>query len=73
MKNTYTVGLVLAFCCGFLGKTIVDETGIDIVSVAYAEVAGMDYRELRRDRDFKKAVRRVVENYCSVSGDSISC
>ena len=73
MKRIYTLGLVFAFCCGFVGKTILDKSGVDIVTVAYAEVGGMGYSELRRDRDFKRAVRRVVENYCSVDGDSISC
>ena len=72
MKRTYTLGLILAFCFGFLGKTILDESGVDIVSVAYAQVAGMDYRELRRDRDFRKAVRYIVED-CQVRDDRITC
>jgi len=37
------------------------------VEDAKADVAGMDHRDLRRDRDFKKAVKYIVEN-CSVSG-----
>ena len=37
-----------------------------------ADVGGMDYRDLRRDRDFRKAVEYIVED-CSVSGSSISC
>lgn len=39
---------------------------------AFAEVAGMDYSDLRRDRDFRRAVEDLVED-CSVSGSSISC
>lgn len=37
-----------------------------------ADVAGMDYRDLKRDRDFKKAVKSIVEN-CSVDDGYISC
>ena len=43
------------------------------VSPAEASVGGMGYHELRRDRDFKKAVRYVAEKYCSVDGSDISC
>ena len=51
-----------------------------LISNAKAEVAGMDHRDLRRDRDFKKAVIYILEN-CSVNGSvydgdidaSISC
>ncbi len=43
-----------------------------LVAEAKAEVAGMSYRDLRRDRDFKKAVKYIVEN-CTVSGSDISC
>jgi hypothetical protein len=32
-----------------------------------AEVAGMDYWDLKSDYDFKKAVKRIVNN-CSVEG-----
>ncbi|MDC0944228.1 hypothetical protein OAR82_00080 [Candidatus Pelagibacter sp.] len=45
----------------------------DIITNANAEVAGMDYWDLRSDYDFKKAVRRVVERYCTVSSYGIDC
>ncbi|PVZ66773.1 hypothetical protein DC094_16040 [Pelagibaculum spongiae] len=38
---------------------------VTVVSQAYAEVADMDYRDSRRDRDFKKAVKYIIEN-CTV-------
>ena len=38
-----------------------------------ADVAGMNYKQLRRDRDFRKAVRYVVESDCSVDNWGISC
>ena len=31
---------------------------------AKADVGGMDYYDLRRDRDFVKAVKYVVTKYC---------
>ena len=62
--------LLLAFCLGITAKVAIDE--IDFISAANAEVAGMDYYDLKSDYDFKKAVRRIVEN-CSVDGESISC
>ena len=36
-----------------------------------AEVDGMDYSDLRRDRDFKRAVEYIVEN-CSLYDGSFS-
>ena len=46
---------------------ILRENNLDLINVANAEVAGMDNRDLRRDRDFKKAVQYIVEN-CGVTG-----
>ena len=40
------------------------------IGSAYADVAGMNYSELRRDRDFKKAVKYIVEN-CDIRGGYI--
>lgn len=76
MKSKYMLGLMCAFCFGVFGKTALDELGYDVVAPAYADVAGMNYRALRRDRDFRRAVEAIVEN-CSVSVDGdygwISC
>ena len=76
MMSKYMMGLMCAFCFGVIGKTALDELGFDVVGAAYADVAGMDYRDLRNDRDFKKAVKYIVNN-CSVyiEGDygSLSC
>ena len=55
--------LFTAFFAGYFVNDVVGE----FAPIARAEVAGMDYRDLRRDRDFKKAVRYVVEN-CGGSG-----
>jgi hypothetical protein len=45
---------------------------IQTAPIVKASVAGMGYYELRRDRDFRRAVEDVVED-CSVRGNSISC
>tara|TARA_B100001027_G_scaffold108077_1_gene74471 strand:+ start:374 stop:595 length:222 start_codon:yes stop_codon:yes gene_type:complete len=44
----------------------------DIVSNANAEVAGMNFFELRMDFDFKRAVISIVED-CKVIGSKIDC
>jgi hypothetical protein len=72
MKKTYVLGLIVAFSFGVVGKTLLDEMEYDVVATAYADVAGMGYRDLRRDRDFKKAVKYIVQN-CYVDGESIYC
>jgi hypothetical protein len=45
---------------------------VNLSSFARAEVAGMSSADLRRDRDFRRAVQSIVEG-CSISGSSISC
>ena len=45
----------------------------DIITSANAEVAGMDWFELKRDFDFKRAVKSIVRR-CSVdSRGNIDC
>jgi hypothetical protein len=39
-----------------------------VIEEAKAEVAGMDSRDLGRDRDFRSAVESIVED-CTVGGD----
>ena len=59
-----------------IAVTLVIQTGksVPVVGDVAAEVAGMDYRDLSRDYDFKKAVRRVVESDCTADEDGdISC
>ncbi len=72
MKRMTLIGLSAAFALGVMSKSLVDGEALSFVSEAYAKVAGMDYWELRRDWDFKKAVKYIVER-CSVDGEDISC
>ena len=51
-------GLALAFAAGFMGNIVAS----GFIPIAIAEVAGMDYYDLKGDYDFKKAVKRIVEN-----------
>ena len=45
---------------------------VNVSIQAKAEVAGMGWRELSRDRDFKRAVEDIVES-CTVDDGSLSC
>lgn len=59
--------LALVFCAGYIVSDLLNDMNISYMAPAQAEVAGMDYFDLRTDYDFKKAVRHVVED-CDVSG-----
>lgn len=60
MKNTYVLGLVVAFSFGVLGKAALDEFNFNVVGAAQAEVAGMSYVDLQSDPDFKRAVKKII-------------
>ena len=62
MKSKYVMCLMCAFCFGVICKTALDELGFDVVGAVYADVAGMDYRDLMRDRDFNRAVESIIES-----------
>ena len=55
------------FSLGYVANDVLRENNINFIGKVNAEVAGMSHRDLRRDRDFKKAVKYIVER-CSVSG-----
>lgn len=62
--------LIAVFSLGYMVNDLAEEMNIEWVGTVNAEVAGMDYYGLKRDRDFKRAVRYIVED-CSVSDGSI--
>lgn len=65
MKNMYIAAIfILGLICGI----IINNT----VLPAMAEVAGMDYKTLRSDSDFRKAVEYIIED-CRIKGDDIRC
>jgi hypothetical protein len=60
-----------------LGATLFTAINLAVLAAnwsitARAEVAGMDYRDLIRDRDFRRAVESIVED-CKVDHEDISC
>jgi hypothetical protein len=57
--------VVAAFGAGYLVSDLVDVVGGG-VQPAFAEVFSMDYRSLSEDKDFRKAVLRVVGDNCYV-------
>ena len=65
--------LLAVFSFGYMFNDLTEKMNIDLIQPVNAEVAGKDYYELKNDYDFKKAVRSVVENDCSIYGKSISC
>lgn len=62
------------FSLGYMMNDILRENNVNIVGKVLAEVDGMSWYDLKSDYDFKKAVRRVVEDNCETNsyGD-ISC
>ncbi len=70
MNQTKTL-IALAFLAGYFVSDIVNE-GTQMIPEANSAVGGMNYTQLRRDRDFQRAVQYIVED-CYVSGGSISC
>ena len=62
------------FSFGYVTSDLLGDNKINLVGEVKAEVAGMDSYDLRYDYDFKRAVRKVVENYCEVESDGdIDC
>lgn len=56
----------------FLTALNVGATLINLSAQVRADFAGMSWQELRRDRDFRRAVEDIVTS-CSVSEESITC
>ena len=72
MNRPNTLLLLVAFGAGVIFQAASNNSTVEIFPKAHAEVADMDYQDLRRDRDFKKAVQYIVES-CEVDGEDISC
>ncbi len=60
MKKIVQASL-LSFLAGFIVHGAVGNGALSPFNSARAEVAGMDHHDLFRDRDFRKAVRRIAE------------
>ena len=57
MKKIFV--LVAVFSFGYVANDLANNR-ISVVPLAQAEVAGMDYHDLRRDRDFKKPCNELL-------------
>ena len=58
---------VTIFSFGYMFNDVLKEFDLNLINEVSADVAGMDQFDLRRDRDFKKAVGYIVED-CEVRG-----
>lgn len=67
MRNTLLIGLLATLTIANVGSAL-----INLSLTARADVAGMNYFALQRDRDFRRAVENIVES-CTVDAESISC
>lgn len=54
-----TAAVLVSFLLGYAANDVVQLLGMG-ASPAHAEVAGMDRQDLRRDRDFRRAVEDIV-------------
>ena len=62
--------LIFIFMLGFTAKDLAKA----IIPEAKANSVGMDYEDLKRDEDFIKAVKEIVEKNCiAVHGGPIAC
>ena len=69
-----TLLLLTVFSLGYMMNDILRENNINLIDKVKADVAGMSWYDLKHDYDFKKAVKRVVEDYCESESDGdISC
>ncbi len=68
MRLHMLLAVIIALTVINVGVVLVNTT-----ASVRADVAGMSYRELRKDRDFRKAVRYVVESECYIYDSNIGC
>lgn len=52
---------VTIFSFGYVFNDVLKEFDFSLINEVSAEVGGMDYKELRRDKDFRRAVKYVVD------------
>ncbi|MDA0796762.1 MAG: hypothetical protein O2950_09580 [Proteobacteria bacterium] len=64
MNKNLKPALAIAFLAGYFVSDITNDIGINIISNVTADVAGMDYYDLKGDYAFKKAVMSIAEEEC---------
>ena len=70
--DKYTKFILTVIAIGIIGINV-QLFKDDIITTANAEVAGMSYYDLKRDRDFKRAVRSVISGSCYVDAGYVYC
>jgi hypothetical protein len=65
--------LAFAFLVGYAASDLAQELHFASITQAWADVAGMDYYDLKTDSDFKKAVKSVVSGNCYIDGQYVYC
>jgi len=64
MNKHLKPALAIAFLAGYFVSDITNDIGINFISDVTADVAGMDYYDLKSDYDFVRAVKYVVAENC---------
>ena len=64
MNKKLKPALAIGFLAGYFVSDITNDIGIKFISDVTADVAGMDYYDLKSDYDFVKAVKFVVTENC---------
>ena len=65
--------LSFAFLLGYAAANLAQEFHVPGIMQARAEVAGMGFKDLKADTDFKRAVKDVVSSSCYLNNNSIYC
>ena len=73
MKNKLTIPKAILIGSFMIAISIVYTNGFNfsIISKVKAEVGGMDYSDLKSDRDFRKAVQYIVENSGYITSEGV--
>jgi len=67
MNKNLRLAIAIAFLAGYFVSDVINNTGINIIPEARADIFGMDYYDLKNDSDFKRAVMSIVEENCATS------
>ena len=59
--------IAIAFLAGYFVSDITNDIGFSFIFDVTADVAGMDYYDLKSDYDFKRAVMTILEENCAAS------
>ncbi len=64
MNKNLKPAIAIAFLAGYFVSDVINDAGISFISEARADIDGMSYYDLKRDLNFVRAVKYVVEENC---------